>query len=64
MTEVVLLETERMLSRGKMDLPLSLCFAAMRGDDVLLNQLLMRGLEPNEADIGGRTALVSIFSRL
>ena len=55
----VLLETENMLARGRMDLPLSLCFAALRGDDLLLHQLLKRGLDPNESDNNGRTALVS-----
>ncbi|KAK9947626.1 hypothetical protein M0R45_003241 [Rubus argutus] len=53
----VLLETENMLARGRMDLPLSLCFAAIRGDDLLLHQLLKRGLDPNESDNNGRTAL-------
>lgn len=56
--EGVLLETENMLARGRLDLPLSLCFAAMRGDDLLLHQLLRRGLDPNESDNNGRTALV------
>ncbi|CAN6699661.1 unnamed protein product [Malus baccata var. baccata] len=55
--EGVLLETETMLARGRMDLPLSLCFAAIRGDDLLLNQLLKRGLDPNESDNNGRSAL-------
>ncbi|XP_074373278.1 potassium channel AKT1-like isoform X1 [Apium graveolens] len=55
--EGILLETEHMLARGRMDLPLSLCFATLRGDDQLLNQLLKRGLDPNESDNNGRTAL-------
>ncbi|KAF7838645.1 potassium channel AKT1-like [Senna tora] len=55
--EGVLVETENMLARGRMDLPLSLCFAALRGDDLLLHQLLKRGLDPNESDNNGRTAL-------
>ncbi|KAF2310699.1 hypothetical protein GH714_016416 [Hevea brasiliensis] len=55
--EGVLLETENMLARGRMDLPLSLCFAALRGDDSLLHQLLKRGLDPNESDSNGRSAL-------
>ena len=54
----VLVETENMLARGRMDLPLSLCFAALRGDDLLLQQLLKRGLDPNELDSNGRTVLV------
>ncbi|KAG7572523.1 Ankyrin repeat-containing domain [Arabidopsis suecica] len=53
----VLLETENMLARGKMDLPLNLCFAAIREDDLLLHQLLKRGLDPNESDNNGRTPL-------
>lgn len=56
--EGVLHETENMLARGRMDLPLSLCFAALRGDDSLLHQLLKRGLDPNESDNNGRSALV------
>uniref|UniRef100_A0A2N9IRV1 Potassium channel n=1 Tax=Fagus sylvatica TaxID=28930 RepID=A0A2N9IRV1_FAGSY len=55
--EEVLIDTEHLLARGRMDLPLSLCFAATRGDDSLLHQLLKRGSDPNEADNGGRTAL-------
>ncbi|KVI11631.1 Ankyrin repeat-containing protein [Cynara cardunculus var. scolymus] len=55
--EGVLVETENMLARGRMDLPLSLCFAALRGDDLLLHKLLKRGLDPNESDNNGRTAL-------
>ncbi|CAA0814270.1 Potassium channel AKT1 [Striga hermonthica] len=55
--EGVLLETENMIARGRMDLPLTLSFAALRGDDLLLHQLLKRGLNPNELDNDGRTAL-------
>ncbi|KAG8639260.1 hypothetical protein MANES_14G128600v8 [Manihot esculenta] len=55
--EGVLLETENMLAHGRMDLPLSLCFAALRGDDSLLHQLLKRSLDPNESDNNGRSAL-------
>ncbi|KAF6167287.1 hypothetical protein GIB67_043148 [Kingdonia uniflora] len=55
--EGVLLETENMLARGRMDLPLSLCFATSRGDDLLLHQLLRRGMDPNESDNSGRTSL-------
>ncbi|XVF49274.1 hypothetical protein PTKIN_Ptkin03bG0255400 [Pterospermum kingtungense] len=53
----VLIETENMLARGRMDLPLNLCFATLRGDDLLLLQLLKRGLDPNESDNNGRSAL-------
>ncbi|KAJ6914036.1 hypothetical protein NC651_016326 [Populus alba x Populus x berolinensis] len=55
--EGVLLDTENMLARGKMDLPLTICFAALRGDDLLLHQLLKRGLDPNESDNNGRSAM-------
>ncbi|XP_051114033.1 potassium channel AKT1-like [Andrographis paniculata] len=55
--EGVLLETENMLARGRMDLPLTLCFAALREDNLLLHHLLKRGLDPNESDNNGRTAL-------
>ncbi|KAI3781881.1 hypothetical protein L2E82_11909 [Cichorium intybus] len=55
--ETVLIETENMLARGRMDLPLSLCFATLRGDDLLLHKLLKKGLDPNESDNNGRTAL-------
>lgn len=56
--EEILIETEHVLAQGRMDLPLSLCFAASRGDDLLLQQLLRRGSDPNELDNNGRTALV------
>ncbi|XVF34405.1 hypothetical protein REPUB_Repub18cG0056200 [Reevesia pubescens] len=55
--EEILHETEHMLARGRMDLPLTLCFAAVRGDDLLLQQLLRRGSDPNKQDNSGRTAL-------
>uniref|UniRef100_A0A1D1Z8U8 Potassium channel n=1 Tax=Anthurium amnicola TaxID=1678845 RepID=A0A1D1Z8U8_9ARAE len=55
--EEVLRETENMLARGRMDLPLTLCFAAIRGDDLLMQQLLRRGMDPNEADNNRRTPL-------
>ncbi|PSS17781.1 Potassium channel like [Actinidia chinensis var. chinensis] len=55
--ETILTDTEHMLAQGRMDLPLSLCFAAIRGDNLLLHQLLRRGMDPNELDSNGRTAL-------
>lgn len=57
----ILAETEAMLARGKMDLPISLLFAASRGDDMLLQQLLKKGSDPNEPDKNGKTALVSKY---
>ncbi|XP_015885894.3 potassium channel AKT1 isoform X1 [Ziziphus jujuba] len=57
MMEEILKETENMLARGRMDLPLTLCFAAMRNDDLLLSQLLRRGSDPNEMDANGRTPM-------
>lgn len=56
--EGVLQETEKMIARGRMDLPLTLCFATLRGDNLLLHHLLKRGLDPNESDKNGRSALV------
>ncbi|PWA48777.1 inward rectifying shaker-like K+ channel [Artemisia annua] len=38
--EGVLVETENMLARGRMNLPLSLWFATLRGNDQLLQKLL------------------------
>ncbi|GKG54138.1 hypothetical protein Tco_0557661, partial [Tanacetum coccineum] len=35
-----LMETQNMLARGRLDLPISLCFAPLRGDDLLLRKLL------------------------
>ncbi|KAL5975257.1 RAC-alpha serine/threonine-protein kinase [Asimina triloba] len=55
--ERVLVETEKMLACGRTDMPVTLCFAASRGDESLLQQLLERGLDPNESDNSGRTAL-------
>lgn len=54
----ILADIEHMLAQGRMDIPLSLCFAANRGDDVLLRQLLKKGMDPNESDTDGRTVLV------
>ncbi|PRQ26817.1 putative potassium channel, voltage-dependent, EAG/ELK/ERG, ankyrin repeat-containing [Rosa chinensis] len=55
--EGILTDVEHMLARGKMDMPLSLGFAAKRSDDLLLHQLLRRGADPNETDHTGRTAM-------
>ncbi|XP_051119755.1 potassium channel AKT1-like [Andrographis paniculata] len=50
-------DTEQMLGHGRMDLPLSICFAAAREDDLLMHHLLRRGSDPNEPDSNGRNAL-------
>ncbi|KAF5207941.1 Potassium channel akt1 [Thalictrum thalictroides] len=55
--EEFLIETESMLARDRMDLPLSLCFAVRKGDDRLLHELLKRDLYPNEVDENGQTPL-------
>nr|GEX51389.1 potassium channel AKT1-like [Tanacetum cinerariifolium] len=53
--EGVLMEIKNMLAQGRLDLPLSLCFAMLRG--ILLHKLLKQGLDANESDNNGRTAL-------
>lgn len=59
----VLAYTEHMLAHGRMEMPLSLCFAAGRGYDLLLHHLLRRGFDPNELDTNGRSAMVlAIFA--
>ncbi|XP_039018679.1 potassium channel AKT1-like isoform X1 [Hibiscus syriacus] len=55
--EGILTETMNMLARGRTDLPLNLCSAALRGDDYLLHQLLKEGHDANESDNNGRTPL-------
>eukprot|EP01018_Ginkgo_biloba_P026192 Gb_31891 [translate_table: standard] len=50
-------ETERLLSRGRVDVPISLCFVSSRGDMQLMEQLLSRGMNPNETDYSSRTPL-------
>jgi len=57
-TKETFAEIERMIGRGKLDLPLSLCFAAIREDESLMERLLKQGLDPNESEDSGRTALV------
>nr|AAL25648.1 inward-rectifying K+ channel [Eucalyptus camaldulensis] len=55
--ESILIDAENMVAHGQLDLPLSLCFATLRGDDLMLSQPLRRGLDPNESDNSGRTPL-------
>ncbi|CAA7403136.1 unnamed protein product [Spirodela intermedia] len=55
--EAVLREAESTLGSVRTDLPVSLCFAAMRADDLLMHQLLRRGMDPNESDNHRRTPL-------
>ncbi|KAG6409655.1 hypothetical protein SASPL_127697 [Salvia splendens] len=38
----ILTHTEQILAKGRLDMPLSLCFAADRGDALLLNQILRK----------------------
>ncbi|GAU15112.1 hypothetical protein TSUD_08500 [Trifolium subterraneum] len=46
----VMADIEKLLSTGKMDLPISLVFATNKGDDMLLHHLLKKGSDPNEVD--------------
>ncbi|KAL5190075.1 Potassium channel AKT1 [Glycine soja] len=55
--DAILAETEAMLARGKMDMPITTCFAASRNDDLLLHRLLKKGSDPNELDKNGKTTL-------
>ncbi|RDX61437.1 Potassium channel AKT1, partial [Mucuna pruriens] len=55
--DIILAETEAMLARGRMDMPITTCFAASRNDDLLLHRMLKKGLDPNELDKNGKTAL-------
>jgi len=55
---VILAETMAMIAQGKMDMPITPCFAARRNDDILLESLLKKGLDANEGDKKGKTALV------
>ncbi|KAJ1287932.1 hypothetical protein BS78_02G048800 [Paspalum vaginatum] len=50
-------EIEYMLARGQLELPVTLCYAASKGDDFLMHQLLKRGIDPNESDNYWHTAL-------
>ncbi|RLN35386.1 hypothetical protein C2845_PM03G21160 [Panicum miliaceum] len=50
-------EIEYMMARGQLELPVTLCYAATKGDDFLLHQLLKRGVDPNESDNYWHTAL-------
>ncbi|GKD59406.1 hypothetical protein Tco_1296915, partial [Tanacetum coccineum] len=44
-----LMETQNMLARGRLDLPISLWFAPLRGDDLLLRKLLKLVLDANKS---------------
>jgi ankyrin repeat protein len=50
-------EIDQLLAKGRMDVPVSLCFVASIGDTLLMEQLLKRGMDPNESDNNGRTPL-------
>ena len=51
-------EIDQLLAKGRMDVPVSLCFAASIGDTLLMEQLLKRGMDPNESDSNNRMPLV------
>ncbi|KAL2346750.1 hypothetical protein Fmac_000750 [Flemingia macrophylla] len=55
--DVILAETEAMIARGRMDLPITTLFAADRNSDLLLRRLLEKGSDPNEENNDGQTAL-------
>ncbi|KAF9606385.1 hypothetical protein IFM89_025074 [Coptis chinensis] len=61
--EEFLMETENMLARDRVDLPVSLCFAASKGDERLLHKLLNQDWYPNEVDDNGQTALHIVASK-
>ena len=56
--ETALEETEKKLTRGRVEIPVSLCFAIVEGYELLLRHLLKEGLDPNEPNINGMTPLV------
>lgn len=58
--EAIFNEVQSMLTRGRLDLPLTLCGAVTRGDNLILEQLLKRGLDPDEADNTDNSALVCV----
>ncbi|GER31968.1 AKT1-like K+ channel 1 [Striga asiatica] len=60
-TSNMLTDTNHMLANGRMDVPLSLCFANARADDLLLHYLLRWGRELNELYRNNSTALVRIL---
>ncbi|KAH9329909.1 hypothetical protein KI387_002017, partial [Taxus chinensis] len=51
-------EMEWLISRGRVDVPISLCFVSSRGDAQIMEQLLNRGMDPNETDYSSRTPLM------
>ncbi|KAG6492982.1 hypothetical protein ZIOFF_047954 [Zingiber officinale] len=61
----LLREIESMLTRGRVDLPLTLSFAVVRDDDILLHQLLRRDCEGNvplwEAILGKHERVAEIL---
>eukprot|EP01018_Ginkgo_biloba_P000293 Gb_06792 [translate_table: standard] len=50
-------ELQLSYTQGSLDLPLNLCFLASKGSARLMEQLIIGGLNPNEADYHGRTPL-------
>ncbi|KAG8367266.1 hypothetical protein BUALT_Bualt16G0054600 [Buddleja alternifolia] len=57
----VLLETGKLLAEERMDIPLTPCFAALKGDNVLFGRLLNRGLDPNASDSKTTMALLLLY---
>ncbi|KAL5074296.1 hypothetical protein RYX36_013280 [Vicia faba] len=55
--DVIFVETQAMLARGKTDLPIGTYFAAIRNDNKMLEWLLRNGSDLTEADRNGRTAM-------
>nr|KYP36570.1 Potassium channel AKT1 [Cajanus cajan] len=61
--DVILAETEAMIAQGRMDMPITTCFATGRNDDLLLRRLLEKGSDPNEENKDRQTALYIAASR-
>ncbi|KAH7420816.1 hypothetical protein KP509_13G024300 [Ceratopteris richardii] len=51
------LDMEALMTEIGMNMTLSICNVAAKGDNRLLEQFLKRGRDPNKADFGGRTPL-------
>jgi len=47
MPKDIFMEMEKMICHCKLDLPLSLCFTAIRENEALMCRLLKQGVNPN-----------------